>query len=309
MFRNTVTTSAPGKLLLFGEHAVVYGRPCIVTAINQRLYVTAELLDEPVVRIDAPDINIHSETPLSDLSSQQFLECAVLNMKATHGVHITTKSDFLSTYGFGSSSASVVALLKALSHKINNNDLFSLAYKTILEVQGVGSGFDAAAAVYGGTLVYTKNTPPVELKASGMPLIVGYSGVKADTATIVKDVAIKKEKEPEKIGRIFDGIAEYVKQASETVSQGDWKRAGRIMDFNHEYLRDLGVSTHKLEDMISAAKKAGAWGAKLSGAGGGDCMIALVADDKRKAVTDAIAEAGGQIMDVEPNAEGVRIEK
>jgi len=80
------------------------------------------------------------------------------------------------------------------------------------------------------------------------------------------------------------------------------------MNFNQEYLRDLGVSTEKLESMISAAKKAGAWGAKLSGAGGGDCMIALVPSDKRKAVSDAIIATDGQIIDVAVNAESVKIE-
>ena len=83
---------------------------------------------------------------------------------------------------------------------------------------------------------------------------------------------------------------------------------GKLFDFNQEYLRDLGVSTDKLEDLISAAKKAGALGAKLSGAGGGDCMIALAPPARQNAVKDAITKAGGQVIDVRANAQGVRIE-
>ena len=90
--------------------------------------------------------------------------------------------------------------------------------------------------------------------------------------------------------------------------EGDWERVGRLMDFNQEYLRDLGVSSEKLENLIKAAKMAGAFGAKLSGAGGGDCMIALASPDKRKAVEDAMTQSGGEVVCVEPNAPGVRIE-
>ena len=85
---------------------------------------------------------------------------------------------------------------------------------------------------------------------------------------------------------------------------GDWERVGKLMDFNQEYLRDLGVSSEKLEALISAAKAAGAWGAKLSGAGGGDCMIAV----GPPGVKEAIRNAGGEVVDVTVNAEGVRVE-
>ena len=143
---------------------------------------------------------------------------------------------------------------------------------------------------------------------SEMPLIVGYTGVKADTVTLVNQVAQKKEKNPEKVERIFQAITKLVDEAKSRILEGDWKRVGKLMDFNQEYLRDLGVSSEKLEAMISAAKKAGAWGAKLSGAGGGDCMIALGSNDKNEAIRQAIADAGGVVIGVRPNAPGVRTE-
>ncbi|MBI5619514.1 NUDIX domain-containing protein, partial [Candidatus Gottesmanbacteria bacterium] len=99
-----------------------------------------------------------------------------------------------------------------------------------------------------------------------------------------------------------------VGEAKLRILEGDWERVGKLMDFNHEYLRDLGVSTEKLEDLILAAKKAGAWGAKLSGAGGGDCMIALARSEKREEISRAIEKTGGEVLDVSAHAEGARVE-
>lgn len=282
-----MTTSAPGKLMLFGEHAVVYGYPCIVTAISERLFVTAGAG------------NVQQDT--------RFIDAAVAAW-GNPGMRLSARSMFSGKYGFGSSSAVTVAALKFFRPEADNKTIFDAAYKIVLEVQGAGSGFDVAAAAFGGTLYYVKNKAIEPLSIHDMPLIVGYTGVKADTKTLINDVAGKRKKEPEKVERIFKGIAKIVEEAKMRLIGGDWERVGRLMDFNHEYLRDLGVSSEKLETLIHAAKAAGAWGAKLSGAGGGDCMIALAPPEKRKAVDDAIAKSGGFVVHVLPNAPGVRID-
>lgn len=303
-----VTVSAPGKLLLFGEHAVVYGQPCIVTAVGERVTVSIEKTDDRGVTIDAPKVN-----------NTRFVEEAVKQAAAawggsTTGLKITTDSTFSSQYGFGSSSAVTVAVLEALQlffgKKAEKHDVFDLAYRTILAVQGVGSGFDAAAATWGGTLLYTRGgilneplRPPEPI-----PLVIGYTGTKADTPTIVREVAAKYEQFPEKMERIFKAIGTLSLEAKQKILEGDWERVGKLMDFNQEYLRDIGVSSERLEALISAAKKAGALGAKLSGAGGGDCMIALAAKEKRDALRKAIADAGGTVLEVSVHAEGVRSE-
>jgi mevalonate kinase len=139
-------------------------------------------------------------------------------------------------------------------------------------------------------------------------LIVGYSGSKADTKSMIADVAKKRASDPQKVDRIFEAIGTLVAQGKEAYVAGDWARLGTYMNFNQEYLRDLGVSTEKLEALIAAAKKAGAWGAKLSGAGGGDCMIAIAPSDKREAIEQALTHAGGEVVHVLPHEPGVRIE-
>lgn len=294
-----MTVSAPGKLMLMGEHAVVYGYPSLVTAINQRLYVT---------------LGEKKASP----GDTRFID-AVARLWGTPQTVLSASSTFSGVYGFGSSSAVTVAALKAIRPDTDNKTLFEAALRIVQDIQGVGSGFDVAAAVYGGTLyfitpgkvieeIHARHRESSDQTVSDMPLIVGYTGVKADTTTLIRQVAEKRDKNPEKVERIFQGIAKLVDDAKQKMHEGDWERVGKLMDFNQEYLRDLGVSSEKLEAMISVAKKAGAWGAKLSGAGGGDCMICLARNDTQEVVRKAITAMGGQVIDVRPNAEGVRVE-
>jgi len=305
-----MTISAPGKLMLMGEHAVVYGFPCIVTAVSERLAVTIEAANDEKITIDAPQVK---DTRFVD---QAIIDgCRALGI-VHHGLHIKTQSNFSNCYGFGSSSAVTVATLQALAsafHKqVDKKLLFTLAYKTVLAIQGVGSGFDVAAATFGKTLLYTKGGDTLDQLSwdlnNGVSLVVGYSGIKANTPEIVKNVASKKDANPDVVNRIFEAISKLVLQAKEAGDKKDWETVGKLMNFNQEYLRDLGVSTEKLENMIFAAKKAGAYGAKLSGAGGGDCMIALVSKEQKTAVEQAIAE-NGEVVTVAVNTEGVRIER
>src|SRR3989344_1707667 len=320
----TITVSAPGKLLLMGEHAVVYGYPCIGTAIDERIRVAVSRRDDSNFVLDASDVGLRDyRRKMQDIGKGDipkealFIEMAVRNVllrcPQQAGIRVETKAGFSSQLGFGSSSAVTVASVFAVSQLFalpwDKKELFDVAYQTILDVQQKGSGFDAAAAIYGGTIFFAggdKTTVPLAISA--IPLVVGYTGAKADTATVVRSVAEKREKYPEKVDRIFHGIGKLVDEGKARMLDGDWERVGKLMDFNQEYLRDLGVSSEKLEALISAAKRAGAWGAKLSGAGGGDCMIALASEAKRAAVAEAIVGAGGVVINSTTGAPGVRLE-
>jgi len=331
-----VTVSAPGKLMLLGEHAVVYGKPCLVTAVNQRMKATVELTNEPIFELDAPDVQIAGyKKPMSDLGKSntpkgaQFVEIAVKNFLASQftskvgfdsfevgkmGVKVTTKSELSSQFGFGSSSASTVCVIKALSEltgkKLSNKAIFDLSYKTVLDVQGKGSGFDVAAAIYGGTHYFVTAGKVIKpLNLTSLPLIIGYSGIKADTVTLINSVSKKAERFPAIINGIYLSIGNIVKLAKIALQKGELGMVGELMNLNQGYLAALGVGSRKLANMIYAARDAGAYGAKLSGAGGGDCMIALAPSSKRKAVEQAINKAGGEVIKVEANAEGVRIER
>lgn len=320
-----ITVSAPGKLMLFGEHAVVYNHPCLVTAVDQRMRVIAKLLDESNLDLDAEDVKVLDyKKPITELGKgeipkgAQFVEIAVSNFIKKYplsgGISITTKSEFSSLFGFGSSSASTVCVIKGLSEianvKLTNKEIFDLAYKTVLDIQGKGSGFDVAAAIYGGTLYFVtggKIIKPINIES--LPIVIGYSGIKADTVTLINQVKERANKNPELVNGIYDQIEDIVNLAKEKILKHQWDKVGELMKKNHHLLQQLGVSIDKLDKMCRAASDAGAYGAKLSGAGGGDCMIALMSEDKRHSVEKAIEDAGGIILNVQPNAEGVKIEE
>ncbi len=304
-----VSVTAPGKLMLMGEHAVVYGYPCIVTAVNQCLKVTISENKDERIEIVAPQVK---DTRFVEASIKYFEE--KLDIKVT-GICVTTDSTFSGIFGFGSSSAVTVAMLKALSvyfeRDVSNDELFLLAYKVVLAVQGVGSGFDVAAAVYGGTFVYDKDQGRIRDltdASKGMQLVVGYSGVKANTVKIVQEVAKQKEVEHEKITQIFSEIKQLVDAGEKCICASDWQALGALFSKNQYLLVQLSVSTQKLDAMVATATHAGAYGAKLSGAGGGDCMIALTGAEHVLTVAKAIEKVGGEIVQAKTNCPGVRVE-
>jgi mevalonate kinase len=184
-----------------------------------------------------------------------------------------------------------------------------LSYKTILDVQGIGSGFDVAAATYGGILYFVTGGEIIEeINIENIPLIIGYTGVKADTPTLVKMVNKKLLEEPNRISNIFDEIKKIVDLAKNQLKKQNWGKVGELMNKNQELLRQLEVSSRELESLITSALEAGAYGAKLSGAGGGDCMIAIAEEGEKAKVKKAIQRSGGIIIETEVPAQGVKTE-
>ncbi len=316
-----VKVSAPGKLMLFGEHAVVYDRPCIVTAISRRIYTEIKKSNKTI--LNSPDIGIKNLIISSDESKKCFNSVKIIkksleNFCKEHDIKANVKinidSSELSNFGLGSSSAVIVSLIKGLDYlfktDLNDKELFNLCYKTVLDVYRIGSGFDIAAAIYGGTLYFITSGKKIEkLKVKKIPLVVGYTGAKANTRYLVRRVRKKFEKNIDILDNIFDSISIIVKNAKNEIENNNWREVGKLMNSNQILLEKLGVNTPKLSELINAARNSGAYGAKLSGAGGGDCMIALASTEKCDTVKDAISDAGGKIISVSTNSNGVIVEK
>ena len=318
-----ITASAPGKLMLAGSYAVVHGRPSVVTAVDQRIQVSVELLKEPKLILEAPDLNVTSYT--KDLSSLgegdlpksiRFAETLVKiffhKFPQNEGLKVTTKSDFSSQVGFGSSSAVTVALSQALAElyqvKLSKKDLFNLCYQAVIDVQGVGSGFDIASAIWGGTIYYVTPAKVIkEISVNKLPLIIAYTGKKADTPTLVKMINKKLKNNPQKYNQIFDEIGKTADQTHQALLNRDWKALGQALTKHHRVVSQLEVSCSELDKLVKVSIRAGAYGASLSGAGGGDCMLAVIDDDHRSQVEQAIANVGGRVINVGLNAEGVKI--
>lgn len=320
----SVTASAPGKLMLTGSFAVVHGRPCVATAVDQRLTVKIQKNGEDVFYMEAPDLDLikYSKT-IADLGKKQlpkavrFIELLYKRFLEQYpqprGIVVTTSSDFSASVGFGSSSAVTVAFAKALTTlynvKLNDWQLFDLCYQAVLDVQGVGSGYDLATAIWGGTLLYETPASRIEqIDLPSLPIVVGYTGIKADTPTLVRMVNAQYQKPNSKIPAVFDEIGHLSNDIEIALQKKDWDAAGKVLSAHHQAASKLGVSTTELDALTSAANQAGAFGASLSGAGGGDCMVALVDAKHRSQVEAAITAAGGQIIPVAINAPGVSID-
>jgi mevalonate kinase len=321
-----VTGSAPGKLMLLGDHAVVYGHPCVVTAVNRRMWVTAEWSVDGLIHISSPELRIDDWTvPLTRASVEdsprgvRYLLAAVCTVAQQRhlkgGLRLLSRSDFSDELGLGSSSAVTAAAIAAVSgltgSELTKDTLLGLARRAVLSVQGLGSGFDVAAAIYGGT-VYYRYTPGtaegspligelrswdvLSLGGEELPLVVGYSGSKANTTSLVRRVAQKRRQQPELVDEIFHGMTRLVEDGRGALLARDWVGLGQAMSLSQSLLEALGVSTPRLAQLVTVAEEAGAYGAKLSGAGGGDCMIALVSDERKDDVIEAIRAAGGDVI-------------
>lgn len=323
----SVQVSAPGKLMLLGEHAVVHGRPCLVTAMDARLSMSLAHAEPGTFSIDAPEVGVHRlRGRLTDAfrdgralaPGTRFIECALRlfceQVGLRGGVTITTRSDFASTLGLGSSSATVACTLFGLAQlegaDIPRERLFEWGLQVIRQVQGTGSGFDLAAAIFGGTLLYQVEPRHIEpLDTPDLPLLVGYSGVKADTATYVGRVNARLAAHPAAVERIFDAMAALTLEGRAALLARDWARLGELMDIQHGLVHALGVDVPQTARLVFAARAAGAFGAKLSGAGGGDCVIALASPDRHAAVAEAWKAADGTLVEIASHAPGVRREE
>jgi mevalonate kinase len=310
--------------MLMGEHAVIYERPCLVTATSWRVRVCAEITHDGLLHLSAPSLGVVDwVVPQSEVESVEsppelrFLYSAVRCMARHHslpgGLAMVTESEFSSQLGLGSSAAVTVAtaaaLFKLAGLETNHSQLFSLSYEAVRAVQTVGSGFDLAASVHGGTLYFSQPGPEiVPLCEQSLPLVVGYSGTKADTPAMVDRVAERRKQQPRLTDEIFDGMARLVEEGRQALATQDWERLGKAMSLNQSLLYALDVSTPRLAQLVRLAEEAGAYGAKLSGAGGGDCMIALVREELRGKVERAIESVGGELVPVRTGAPGVRIE-
>ncbi len=319
----TITVSAPGKLMLFGEHAVVYNRPCIVTAVGLRFYVTLEETNGNSITIDSSLENEQYKISVPDLISSSiypdkvsFVLAAIQHLYRKYGIDkgiaVTTRGPDRS-FGLGSSSAITVAIVKALSElfslNLSTSEMFDLSYQAVLTVQKKASGFDVAAALYGGTIYFlTGGKTILPLEVGQLPIIIGYSGKKVSTVNYVAAVNSLYEKHTWAIESIFELMNQLTERAKDKFLLSDWLTLGEFANLNQGLLESLGVNTFDLAKLIFAARKAGALGAKLSGAGGGDCMYAIATPDTSALVKQSIIDAGGEIVNCDLNADGARLE-
>ncbi len=318
--------SAPAKVILFGEHFVVYGQPAIAMAVERRAYVKARSREDESIYVSSTDLGISGffsndefELERGGFEDRWRLEPIRAAVKGALdlvgrkvGVDVEVRSSIPMASGLGSSAAVAVATAKAVSEllgaHLTKEEAFRIAYEAERLVHGSPSGIDPAAASYGGVLLYRGGEiTPLAVRADFI-LVVGYTGVKRSTGELVAKVRRDKERYPLVVNPIIRMSGELVVNALNALEKGDLRALGELMDLNHALLSAIGVSHEALDRLIRAAREAGALGAKLTGAGGGGCMIALARLDEAERIALAIERAGGKAFVTKGLSEGVRVE-
>jgi mevalonate kinase len=300
-----ITTSAPAKIILCGEHAVVYNRPAIALPLGD-LRAYAEAAPEPPgagLRFVAPDLGEtwsyadDQQHPLSELAASVLAHLAA----APPDLTITLRSDIPIAGGMGSGAAIGAALVRAVAAAIGRElspaEVSGLVYASEGRYHGTPSGIDNTVIAYEQAIWFQRRPPEpplIEPVAVGAPLtlVVGDTGVRSATRLPVARVRERWQAAPSTYEALFDGVADLVTQARTALAAGDQVALGAILDANQALLAQIGVSSPDLEQLIGAARAAGALGAKLSGAGWGGVMIALIDVERGDAVAAALYAAG-----------------
>ncbi len=253
-----------GKVLLFGEHAVVYGHPAIALAVDRCTHVR-------LTRRPGP-------TTVTSPHADPRVRAAVCEVVPEEGLDVEVRTDLPVGRGMGSSAALAVALAEAHAdlrgEHLGPEALYHAAMPVERAFHGNPSGVDVAVAAWGGCLWFQPGDPPVRqpLQPGDWSVVVLDSQATGDTRALVAGVAGRRPGIDPALAR----IGQIARQARDVLDDGP--ALGELMAENHRLLREIGVSTPVLDDLVSLAVGAGAFGAKLSGAGGGGIVVALCAD-------------------------------
>jgi mevalonate kinase len=297
-----VSASACGKVILFGEHAVVYRRPALAVPLTQVQATATVEPGESGITIDAPDLNqtvsLDRASPASPLAAIVRLTLEHLQLRPDAlRVNITINSTIPIASGLGSGAAVSTAIVRALAHWANTTFDKATVSALVFEVEklhhGTPSGIDNTVIAYQQSVYFVRDEP-IQLFNVAIPfkVVIGNTGVAGSTKVAVSDVRQGWEADREQYEAWFDQIGAIVQQARAAIETGAIYQLGPLMDQNQALLRNINVSGPELERLIAAAKDAGATGAKLVGGGRGGNMIALVNDQNVEAVTAALKRAG-----------------
>ncbi len=283
------TASAPGKVILFGEHAVVYGQPAIAVPLlstRARATVIPDVQGSTgEIVIDAPQLPLTS--PLLDLGQNHPLRAAVeqaageIDLSGLPACKIQINSDVPAASGLGSSAAVSTALIRSFSaflgQRLTDQELSDKVFEVEKIQHGTPSGIDNTVVSFQRPIFFQIDTP-IEFLSIPKPfrIIIADSGIQGNTRLAVQGVRDKWQREPEQYRKVFDEIGDLCRNARTQILGGNPDQLGALMDRNQALLEELGVSTPELESLIQAAREAGALGAKLSGGGLGGHVIALV---------------------------------
>jgi mevalonate kinase len=298
LLKDNSKTSAPFKVILFGEHFVVYNKPAILAAINKRVYVNVNIRHDTKFALSMN--NLYKEISLdqieyiggefTDLSQPIFIIAYNILKKFNFhlGLDIKIISELPFGSGLGSSAATSAALIMAITNlftTIKKEDVFLSTIEAERLIHYNTSGADPAIVTHGGLIMFKKVDDGISITPliyhPELSFIIVYSGISRSTGKVVNNVKLLKENNLLLFERFANTSEEITLHAIEALKVKDYEKLGSLMLKNHELLQSLGVSNDTLDKLVDIAINNGALGAKLTGAGGGGSIIAFGYDNTR----------------------------
>lgn len=294
--------TAPGKIILFGEHAVVYTQPAIAIPVHEvQAIVWVSPSEDGISRVISPAINLTVE--IHDCDPAFWGKEVMIGVRNALGLAnfppflMEVESTIPVASGLGSGAAVAVAGIRGLAafveRPMTDEQVNAIAFETEKLHHGTPSGIDNTVISF-GMPVYFEREQPIETFKTGHPfqIVIGDTGIPSPTALTVGDVRRAWLKDPQHYNRIFETIGDIAREARKAIESGENEKLGPLMNENHRWLYEIGVSSPELDRLVYAARLAGATGAKLSGGGRGGNMVALANADNVETITEALLSAG-----------------
>jgi mevalonate kinase len=300
-----IQAKAPGKIILCGEHAVVYQRPAIALPLNDvSASVTIQAHNYNELCFSSPDLgqqwtlNGQPQHPLSELVRNTLQQ---LGIKQEPAAQIKISSSIPIASGMGSGAAIATAIVRVLAEyyniKLSAAEVSALVYSSEQRYHGTPSGIDNTVIAFQQPIWFCRQPhgspiiKPISI-AKPFTLLIGDTNKRSPTHLPVGDVRARREQNPQHYDQLFDQVEQIAHAIRQHLAQGQIAQLGPLLNQNQQLLQQIGVSSPELETLIAAARQAGALGAKLSGAGWGGVMIALVEEQNQHAVKQALLQAG-----------------
>lgn len=297
-----------GKVILFGEHFVVHGIPGIVSATYAKTDAEVKKAEKGLT-INDERTGSKGYTEKKKLQQIESIERMLksMGMAPDTPMNIWIGGNLPGFSGLGASAASSVAIARAISEeyglKLSNDKINEVAYEAEKAYAGNPSGIDNTAATYGGFMWFKKSlsgdsdfVERINIPKSA-EIVIGSTGKVADTKAMVEGVAERKKQNPQKYDPLFKRAEEIAIEGRKAIEAGDLKKVGELMNENHTILQGIEVSSPELDMLVDLARKQDAYGAKLTGGGGGGCMVALTpGKELQEKVAAAIEKEGFQVL-------------
>ncbi|MEM1939207.1 MAG: mevalonate kinase [Acidilobaceae archaeon] len=317
-----VEASAPGKVILFGEHFVVRGYRALATAIGLRARVIVEESRGGSIRFISPNLKLEESISLNlenPIHREFEVYTAILRSLKSRGYtiiphNVIIDSDIPLSAGLGSSASTSVAYTLAYTtlhdSPLREDELLEVSLEGEKIAHGKPSGIDVNIAVSGGTIVYKRGEKPIRIADVNIPrgysLLIIDSGIKRSTRDAVEYVL--------RLSGDYWSIMEYIYRAAdaiiddaiEALRAGDMRRLSTLMNINHGLLSSIGVSRLELDMIVNSLRESGALGAKLTGAGWGGCVIAIIEDNIIDSITSRLLKY--KVYRTLINASGARVD-